>query len=149
MALAGSWSDVGGGHSKHRPFRLKVTIGCPRCYGVLCVHEVVVLCGVLCWCWCLVVLCVGVVWWCGVVVWCLLCLLFLSVLFFLFLALALSFSSLLSFSLHFSPRRPLSRYLKVIWRTASAQQSVLSLLLPSPFSPSSPQKEGTFHYRII
>ena len=65
--------------SKHSPFRLKITVGCPRCYGVLCVlcvHEGVVLCGVLrgvcgvcgvlCWCWCLVVvvLCVvGVVWW--------------------------------------------------------------------------------------
>ena len=68
------------------------------------------------------------------------------------------------FSLLFSPpntmertdqptRRPTSRHLNVIWRRASAQQSVLSLLpspLPPPFSPSPPQKkEETFYYRDI
>ena len=76
---------------------------------MLCVHEGVVLCGVLrgvcgvlCWCWCLVVVVLCVVWvLCGGVV-CIfvpfLCfsLFFLSVLFFLFLALASLLSSLLS-----------------------------------------------------
>ena len=80
--------------SKHSPFRLKITVGCPRCCSVLCV---VCACGV--WCVCLVVLVVVVVLcvvWvlcgCCVVVWCVfLCLFlfFLSVLFFLFLALSL------------------------------------------------------------
>ena len=126
-------------------------------------------CGVV---WCGVVWC-GVVWcgvvWCGVV-WCVfLCifLFFLSILFFLILALSLSFFSLLSsllFSLLFSPpnnvertdqptRRPTSRLLNLIWRTASAQQSVLSLLLSPPSSLPSPshrlKKEGTFYYRNI
>ena len=42
-------------------------------------------------------------------------------------------------------RRPTLRRLNVIWRRASAQQSVLSLLLSPPFSPSPPQKKrGNF-----
>ena len=68
------------------------------------------------------------------------------------------------FSLLFSPpntmertvqptRRPTSRQLNVIWRKASAQQSVLSLLLSPPSSllplPSSKNREGTFNYRNI
>ena len=205
--------------SKHSPLRLKITVGCPRCCGVLCVHEGVVLCGVLrgvC-----VVCCVGVgvgvccvVWWC---VWCgavklwhwslslalspssvsVLFLFFLSYLFsllssfsFLFshscsftnsILLLLFFLSLLSslffplFSplsslplfllcLLFSPpntmertvqptRRPTSRHLNVMWRRASAQQSVLSLLLSplaSLLSLSSSKKEkDTFNYGNI
>ena len=82
-------------------------------------------------------------------------LLVLLLLFFLFL-----------FSLLFSPtntmertdqptRRPTSRHLNVIWRRASAQQSVLSLLLSLPsLLPSPPpllkkKKEGTFNYKNI
>ena len=110
--------------SKHSPFRLKLTVGCPRCCGVLRVHEGVVLCGVLrgvrvvfcvgvgVWWWCCVVLCCVVlccvvlccvvlccVVWCGVVcIFVFLCCfsVFLSIFFFLFLALSLSFFSLLS-----------------------------------------------------
>ena len=44
-------------------------------------------------------------------------------------------------------RRPPSRHLNVIWRRASAQQSVLSLLLSPPtslLSLSSSKKRGTF-----
>ena len=182
--------------SKHSLFRLKITVGCPlctypsihveslrimvgcpRCCGVLCVHEGVLLCGVLRGVWCVVLVLVlvfgGGVVWCGVV--CIFVLFFLSMFFFLFLALSLSFFSLLSsllsslfsssFSfLLFSPpntmertdqptRRPTSRHLNVIWRRASAQQSVLSLLLSPPSSllpfPSSKKKEGTFYYRNI
>ena len=123
---------------------------------------------------CVVVCCVGVdVWSCGWCVlrgWCVLFCFFLSIIFFLFLdlsfLLSLSFFSLLFLflsSLLFSPpntvertdqptRRPTSRHLNVIWRTASAQQSVLSLLLspPSSLLPlSSSKKEGTFYYRNI
>ena len=49
-------------------------VGCPRCCGVLCVHEGVCVvwcvawCVWVCWCWCLVVVLCDVVW-CGVVVW--------------------------------------------------------------------------------
>ena len=121
---------------------------------------VVVWCGVVC----------GVVWcgvvWCGVVCmfvsFCVVFMffsqfssfsfllsLFLSSLFFpLFSLLFLFFFSLLFlffFSLHFSPRRPTSRHWNVIWRTASAQQSVLSLLPPL----LKKKEEGTFHYRNI
>ena len=52
-------------------------------------------------------------------------------------------------------RRPTSRHLNVIWRRASAQQSVLSLLLSPPsslllsFQRTKKKKEGTFHYRNI
>ena len=68
------------------------------------------------------------------------------------------------FSLLFSPpntvertdqptRWPTSRHLKVIWRTAGAQQSVLSLLLSPPSSllslSSSKKEEGTFYYRNV
>ena len=84
--------------SKHSLFRLKITVGCPRC----CVCS-----SVLCRCWCVGgggggggvlwcgVVCCGVVW-CGVVwggvyvcVFCVVFLLFLSILFFLFLTLSL------------------------------------------------------------
>ena len=44
-------------------------------------------------------------------------------------------------------RRPTSRHLNVIWRTAGAQQSVLSLLFPLPSLPSrssSIKKRGNF-----
>ena len=74
---------------------------------------------------------------------------------------SISFPSL---SLLFSPpnimertdqptRRPTSRHLNVIWRRASAQQSVLSppplpSLLPSP-PPLLLKKEETFYYRNI
>ena len=79
------------------------------------------------------------------------------------LALALVLS-LFFLSLLFSPpntmertdqptRRPTSRHLNVIWRRASAQQSVLSLLLSPPSSllplPSSKKREGTFYHRNI
>ena len=56
--------------------------------------------------------------------------LFLSSLFFPHFSLLFLFF----FSLHFSQRRPTSRHLNVMWRTASAQQSVLSLLLSPPSS---------------
>ena len=84
---------------------------------------------------------------------------FLSLFIFLLLLLLLFLLFLLFFfSLLFSPpntmertdqptRRPTSRHLNVIWRRASAQQSVLSLLLSPPSSllplPSS-KKKGTF-----
>ena len=84
--------------------------------------------------------------------------LFLSYLYFylFFFFFFLSFSSL---SLLFSSpntmertdqptRRPTSRHLNVIWRRASAQQSVLSLLLSPPSSPLQ-KREGTFYYRNI
>ena len=104
---------------------------------------VLVVCGEVCGCCVVLVLA-----WCGVAVWsvCVFSLFFLSILFFLFLALSFFLLSfLLLSSLHFSPRRPTSRHLNVIWRTASAQQSVLSQLLPPPFSPSPPQKKrGNF-----
>ena len=115
---------------------------------VLCDELCVVLFGVLC---VLCVLCVVVVLLC----WCFISL-FLSLSLFLFVALSLSFlffPSVLSssfsslfflflFSLPFSPtntvertdqptRRPTLRHLHVIWRTAGAQQSVLSSPLPS------------------
>ena len=125
------------------------------------------MCCVVC-VWCVVCVCVVVVvWWCGVGVF------FVSILFFLFLALSFSlsplfsslFSSLFSllflflFSLPFSStntvertdqptRRPTSRPLNIIWRTAGAQQSVLSLFLsppsslPLPFHPE--KKRGDF-----
>ena len=148
--------------------------------GVLCwcwcLVVVVVLCG-----YCVVLWC-GVVW-CGVYFCVFLCFFFflffsqfssfsflLSLSFFLlssFLLLSSLLSSLLFlcfFSLLFSPpntvertdqptRRPTSRHLNVIWRTAGAPQSVLSLLL-SPCSsllslPSSKKKEGTFNYMNI
>ena len=114
--------------------------------------------------------------WCGVV-WCGVVCMFVSFLCcFLFFSQFSSFSFLLSvssslffplfsllflffFSLLFSPpntmertdqptRRPTSRHLNVIWRRASAQQSVLSLLL-SPASsllplPSSKKIGGNF-----
>ena len=129
--------------------------------GCVCIHEL--LCRCVC---CVVVCCVG-----GVCfrVFVMFLLFFLNPLLSLACSLSLSFSllslfSLLSsvfsssslFSLLFSPpntvertdqptRRPTSRHLNVIWRTASAQQSVLSLLLsPPPFSPSPPQKRGNF-----
>ena len=92
-------------------------------------------------------------------------LLFLSI-----FLLSLSFFSLLSsllfslfsssfFSLLFSPpntmertdqptRRPTSRHSNVIWRTAGAQQSVLSLL-PSPPPPLPIKKKRTSYYRNI
>ena len=69
-----------------------------------------------------------------------------------------SFSSL---SLPFSPpntmertdqptRRPTSRHSNVIWRRASAQQSVLSLLLPLPFQRTKKKKRKLFiYYRNI
>ena len=50
-------------------------------------------------------------------------------------------------------RRPTLRRLNVMWRRASAQQSVLSLLLSPPSSllslPSSEKNEGTFYHRNI
>ena len=55
--------------------------------------------------------------------------------FFLLSSFPSSLLFLFFFSLHFSPRRPTSRHLNMIWRTASAQQSVLSLLLSPPSSP--------------
>ena len=136
--------------SKHSLFRLKITVGCltskyPSIHkklsrsrsvvrGVcfLCVFFVCgvccVLCGVLCWCWRLVVVLCGccVLWvWCGVgcmyvCVFCVVFLLFISILFFLFLTLSLSpslysflllssfLSSLFSSSLFFSLPRFLS-----------------------------------------
>ena len=49
-------------------------------------------------------------------------------------------------------RRPTSRHLNVIWRRASAQQSVLSLLLSPPSSllplPSSKKMETSFYRNI-
>ena len=152
-------------------FRLKITVGCPRCCGVWCVVWYV---GVGVWWWCVcvvcVVCCVGVgvwSWWCCVLcgVVCVFCvfvlfcffsldsllslscslLSFFSLFFFLLSSFPLlsSLSCLLFlflFSLLFSPpntvertdqptRRPTSRHLNVILRTAGAQQSVLTLLL--------------------
>ena len=138
-----------------------------------CVAWCVCVCGVLVL---VLVFGGGVVWcgvvWCGVVcvvcVWCVVCVVcLLSLSFFLlssFLSSLLSslFSS--SFSSLFSSRHQTlwkesinqhggqhSRHLNVICRRASAQQSVLSLLL-SPLLPlpSPPQKkEETFYYRNI
>ena len=126
-----------------------VCVCCVVCVYMWCCVVVCVLCGcVLCG-------------WCAFLCFCVVLLFFcLSILFFLFLALSLSFSllslfSLLSsvfsssstslFSLLFSSpntverpdqptRRPTSRHLNVICRTAGAQQSVLSLLLSPPSS---------------
>ena len=118
---------------------------------------------------CCVVCCVV---WCGVVcIFVSFCVVFsflsqcssfsflLSLSFFLLSSFLSSLFSLLFlfFSLLFSPpntmertdqptRRPTSRHLNVIWHRASAQQSVLSLLL-SP--PSSPHKEETVFYRNV
>ena len=117
--------------------------------------------GVVCCVLCCVVVWCGVVWcgvvcvWCGLCVWCfcVVFLLFLSILFFLFLTLSLSFSLLSFFSLLSSLLFSLPRFLfsslhatkhcgknrstntAANWRTAGAQQSVLSpplhSLLPS------------------
>ena len=154
-------------HTVARHARVQAFV-CVQCVCLsVCVHVVFCVVWVLCVVW---VVCVFVLF----------CF-FLSILFFLFLALSfllLSLSSLSSFlpllsslfcllflfllSLLFSPTntvqstdqqnwRPTSRHVNVIWRTAGAQQSVLS---PPPISslllsPSSPKKEGTFHYRNI
>ena len=156
-------------------FRLKITVGCPRCCGVCCV------CGVLCWCWCLVVVVLCVVWvvcFCVFVLFCF----FFSILFFLFLALSLSFFLLSSFPLLSSlfsllsslPLPLLSSLLATkhcgknrstntaanfeafegdlahgrCTAVGSLPPSLSSLL---PFSPSPPKKkdEGTFRYRNI
>ena len=139
--------------SKHSPFRLKITVGLCLC-GVL--RGVCVVC------------CVGVWWWCCVVWWCIFvsfCVVFLfffpNFLLFLFFPLFLSSLFSCSYSSLFSypppntmertdqpTRRPTSRHLNVIWRRASAQQSVLSLLLSPPSLPSPPlllkNKGGNF-----
>ena len=80
--------------------------------------------------------------------------------FFFFFFFSCSFSCSCSWSFSFSSlspllatnqptRRPTSRHLNVIWRRASAQQSVLSLLLSPPSSllslPSSKKRKGTFY----
>ena len=127
---------------------LKMTVGClVLCCGVLC--GGVVLCGVL---WCVVKL--------GTLSLSLSCSFSYSCSCSFSLSLLSSFlpSSLFS-SLPFTPtntvqstdqqtRRPTLRRLNVIWRRASAQQSVLSLLLSPPSSllplPSSEKKRGLF-----
>ena len=141
-------------------------------YVVFCVCACGV-CGVYMWC-CVVV---WVVW--VLCVFCVFVLFFFSLNSLLYLSCSLfpsslSFFSLLSlfsllilflFSLLFSPpttvertdqptRRPTSRHLNVIWRTAGAQQSVLSLLLSPPsslltLSSSKTKEEGTLNYRNI
>ena len=156
---------------------LKITVGCLVC-GVVCVCACGV-CGVWVVCTCGVVCGVGEAWHTlslalspssSLSLSFSLLSLFLSLLFiFIFLLLLFLLLLLLLFflffvSLLFSPpntmertdqptRRPTSRHLNVIWRRASAQQSVLSLLL-SPHSsllllPSSKKKEETFYYRNI
>ena len=132
------------------------------------------------WCVCVCVVCcvgvgVGVWWWCCVVwfgvYFCLFVLFFSFSLNFIYSFLSSSpLSSLLSI---FSLSLPLfsllflfsslssSRHHTLMvrtdqptrWRRASAQQSVLSLLLSPPSSllslPSSKKREGTFYYRNI
>ena len=140
--------------SKHSPFRLKITVGCPRCCGVLCVHEGVVLCGV----------------WCGVVS---ICVVFFSLFSqfssFSFL-LSLSFFSLLSslfsslfsssFSLsfllatkHYGKNRSTNTAANIKAFECDLAQGKCTAVgsLPPPFSPSPPQKkkEETFYYRNI
>ena len=140
---------------------------------VACVHVVLcVVCGlcVVCVgrvCTCGVVcgvggVCVVLLWWCV----CVVCgeawhTLSLSLVLSPSSSLSLSFSLLsLFFSLLFLflfllllLLLLLLRHLNVIWCKASAQQSVLSLLLSPPSSllplPSSKKKEGTFYYRNI
>ena len=124
--------------------------------AVVCVVCVVccVGVGVDVWKWCCVgVVCCVVVCVCVFVLFCF----FLSILFFLFLALSLSFHLLSLSSLFFRSSLFSSRH-QTLWKepinqhggqlrgiTASAQQSVLSLLLspplPPPSSPSPPQKK--------
>ena len=123
------------------------------------------MCCVLC---CVVVWCGVVCVWCGLCVWrfCVVFLLFLSILFFLFLTLSLSFSLLSFFSLLSSLLFSLPRFLfsslhatkhcgknrstntAANWRTASAQQSVLSPPSLHSLLPSQKNK-GTFYYRNI
>ena len=139
---------------------LKITVGCLVCgVWVVCVHVVLCVCVggggvcvVLLW-WCVCVVC-GEAWHTLSLLLSLLPLLFPFRFPFLFLSsfsfslapsLTLALALVLSLFLLFSPpntmertdqptRRPTSRHLNVIWRRASAQQSVLSLLLSPPSS---------------
>ena len=148
-----------------RFFPLKITVGCPRCCGVLFVHEGVVSCCVV-WCvaWCV---------WCVVlvVVWCVCCVggeccvVFLfSVnslrslscsLFFLLLSFFLSSCPLL-FSLFSLLSSLFSSRHQTVWKESinqhngqlrgiwmSSRFSPSPSPLPPPFSPSPPQKRDS------
>ena len=159
MALAGSWSDVGGAHIQAFTFssqdhgRLSAVLWC-----VVCCVCMRVLCCVVC--------CVGVgVWWwwccvlcgCCVVVWCVFLCLFS--LFSLSSLLSLScsrsfflFSSFLLLSLLLATAANFEAFeCDLAHGKCTAVGSLPPpLSSPPPFSPSSPQKkEGTFHYRNI
>ena len=132
------------------------------CVGCVCVHVVLcrcvccALCGcVLCWCWCLVVV--------------VLCAFLFPSFFSLFLLLSsfpLSLFSLLSSlplpllssllaNQHCGKNRSTNTAANfealedVMWRTAGAQQSVLSSPLPSLLPSPQKKEEGTFNYRNI
>ena len=138
------------------------------CVLCVCVH-VVLCCGVG-------GVCVVVLWWCVCVVcgeaWHTLSLLLSSLLsfvsssylyfslFFFFFFFSCSFSCSCSCYFSFSSlspllatnqptRRPTSRHLNVIWRRASALQSVPSLLPSPPPLLKNKEEEGTFYYRNI
>ena len=159
MTLAGSRSVVGGVHIQAFTFFVSRSRSVVR-GAVVCVVCVVCCVGVGVRSWWCCVLC----GWCVFLCFCVVLLFFSQFSSFSFFLLSsfpllsslfcLLFLFLFLFTLLFSPpntvertdqptRRPTSRHLNVIWRTAGAQQSVLSLLL------SSLLPEGTFNYRNI